>query len=126
MPTILVVDDEPEVRGMAKTALERAGYALVIEANSGNDALEILRKGGVDFMITDLVMPNMNGLELVSSAFFGKCLPPFMVVSATIDTDTLFEFQAFGGNKFQGYLTKPYHVCELLEKVGAYLSLLEA
>ena len=63
--TILLVEDEPAVRRLARRILEKAGYR-VIEAATGLEALSILQQGDdhVDLLLTDVVMPNMNGLEL--------------------------------------------------------------
>jgi PAS domain S-box-containing protein len=64
--TILVVEDEEPVRRMARRALERCGYRI-LEARDGVEALAIARRnqGGLDLVLTDLVMPRMGGVELV-------------------------------------------------------------
>jgi nitrogen-specific signal transduction histidine kinase/ActR/RegA family two-component response regulator len=63
--SVLVVEDEPRVRGIARRALEGAGYR-VLEAESGPEALELLRRPGakVALVLTDVVLPGMNGPEL--------------------------------------------------------------
>lgn len=65
-PTILVVDDEPEMRDVCRAALAKEGY-LVIQAGDGVEALEILDRpgGGVDLVVSDAVMPRMGGRELL-------------------------------------------------------------
>lgn len=65
-PTILVVDDEPEMRDVCRAALAKEGY-LVIQAGDGLEALEILDRpgGGVDLVVSDAVMPRMGGRELL-------------------------------------------------------------
>jgi DNA-binding NtrC family response regulator len=65
-PTILVVDDEPEIRDVCRAALASEGY-LVIQASDGLEALEILDRhgGGVDLVVSDAVMPRMGGRELI-------------------------------------------------------------
>ena|SRR5688572_13908844 len=62
---ILVVDDDPGVREVAARVLERAGYA-VLQAGEGAEALQIARAhaGRLDLLLTDVVMPGMNGREL--------------------------------------------------------------
>lgn len=64
--TILVVEDESAVRNLAVTALHQFGYK-VLEAGSGTDALQVCRnlKKPVDLILTDVIMPNMSGPELV-------------------------------------------------------------
>lgn len=66
MKTILLVEDEDMLRGLIRELLEIKGYA-VLEASQGVEALELLRArgGGVDLVLTDVVMPHMSGSELV-------------------------------------------------------------
>lgn len=66
MPTILVVDDQPGVREMLRLALRRAGHDVIL-ADSGAGALEVLRARPIDVLITDLNMPGIGGLELISA-----------------------------------------------------------
>ncbi|MGE5231495.1 MAG: MASE1 domain-containing protein [Deltaproteobacteria bacterium] len=63
--SVLVVEDEPRVRGIARRALEGAGYR-VLEAESGPEALELLRRPGAEvaLVLTDVVLPGMSGPEL--------------------------------------------------------------
>jgi len=65
--TVLVVDDEPAVRHLASTMLRRAGYT-VVEANNGPEAERIAgeHKGGIDVLLTDIVMPGVRGPELAT------------------------------------------------------------
>lgn len=65
-PTILVVDDEPEMRDVCRAALASEGY-LVLQASDGVEALELLERDGspVDLVISDAVMPRMGGRELL-------------------------------------------------------------
>ena len=64
MPRILIVDDEPDLRGMVRLLLELEGYE-VVEAHHGAAALQRLGEGPVDLLITDVMMPVMNGHELI-------------------------------------------------------------
>jgi CheY-like chemotaxis protein len=61
---ILIADDESQVRGYIRTVLEDAGY-LVTEAEDGKEAVKQVRTGAVDLVITDLVMPDQEGLETI-------------------------------------------------------------
>ncbi len=65
---VLVVDDETAVRRFAARVLEREGYA-VVEARDGIEALELLAKGtiAVEVVVSDVVMPRLNGVELVQT-----------------------------------------------------------
>ena len=69
MPRILVVEDSDSMRSFVRTALEASpDYATtveVVEASSGFDALRLLPRGPYDLVITDINMPDINGLELI-------------------------------------------------------------
>jgi len=65
MARILVVDDQPEVRDILKTLLEQEGYD-VVQASDGKDALRQHSETPADLVIADLVMPGMNGLDMIS------------------------------------------------------------
>ena len=64
MRTILVVDDEPNMRFLVRVTLEGAGYE-VVEANHGAAALERVQESQPDLVVTDLMMPIMGGRELI-------------------------------------------------------------
>jgi two-component system response regulator CpxR len=71
--TILCVDDNEQSLSIRKVMLETRGYKVVTSAN-GREALEIFRKGGIDLLLTDLMMPEVDGNELIRRA---KELSPF-------------------------------------------------
>jgi two-component system, OmpR family, response regulator CpxR len=70
--TILCVDDNEQSLSIRKVMLETRGYKVLI-SNNGQEALEIFKRGGVDLVLTDLVMPGLDGTELVSQV---KALSP--------------------------------------------------
>ncbi len=61
MAKILIVDDEEHVRAALKQVLERAGYEVAVAA-TGNEGLELMRKEGADLVITDVIMPGIDGI----------------------------------------------------------------
>ncbi len=65
MARILIVEDEPDVRFMIKLIFERAGHE-VLEARHGADALQRVRAGPPDLVVTDVMMPVMDGLQLIA------------------------------------------------------------
>ena len=81
---VLIVDDEPEVRKVVRMTLEKAGYH-VLEAEDGIQAIEEIRKGEnaltLDVIITDIPMPNMNGIDLID--YYGKEWPSVPLVVLT-------------------------------------------
>ena len=64
MATILVIDDQEPIRSLLRTVLEEAGHQ-VLEASNGRRGLEVYRERSADLIITDIVMPEMDGLELM-------------------------------------------------------------
>jgi two-component system response regulator (stage 0 sporulation protein F) len=64
MATILIIDDEEPIRAVLRTTLEAAGYE-VTEAANGRQGLERYRQGPTDLAITDMLMPVMNGLDML-------------------------------------------------------------
>lgn len=64
MATILIIDDEEGIRALLRTVLEAAGYE-VTEAANGRQGLEWYRRRPTDLIITDIGMPELNGLDLI-------------------------------------------------------------
>lgn len=64
MATILIIDDEEIIRVLLRSALEAAGYE-VTEASNGHEGLERYRQRPTDLVITDILMPEMNGLDML-------------------------------------------------------------
>jgi two-component system cell cycle sensor histidine kinase/response regulator CckA len=79
---ILVVDDEVTVRRFAARVLEREGY-VVIEARDGAEALEVIQRGGTAFevVVSDIVMPRLNGVELMQALFTSHPGLPVILIS---------------------------------------------
>jgi CheY-like chemotaxis protein len=64
MESILIIDDEPQIRSMIRLVLERAGYT-VMEAADGVEGIRHFRKNPCDLIITDLIMPNKDGIGMI-------------------------------------------------------------
>ncbi len=81
---ILIVDDEPDVRSVVRRTLQKAGYE-VFEAEDGTQAVQEIQQGEnpllLDVIITDIRMPNLNGLEAIE--FFQKQFPRVPVIVLT-------------------------------------------
>jgi len=77
---VLVVDDETTVRSLVRSILEHAGYD-VLEASDAAEALEILRTNSPEVLLTDIVMPGMNGLALAAHAHQVRPLMPVIFMS---------------------------------------------
>jgi two-component system KDP operon response regulator KdpE len=113
---ILVVDDEPQIRRMLRTSLQSSGYE-VLQAANGLEALTQFESHTPDLVITDLAMPEMNGLEL-TQAIRRIAATPIIVLSVR-DTDAM-KVNALDEGA-DDYLTKPFSMPELLARVRAQM-----
>ena len=66
MPTILIIDDEEDVADAVRRVLERAGFS-VVTANAAADGIAEFERRPVDVVITDIIMPRMNGVEVIKA-----------------------------------------------------------
>jgi len=113
---ILVVDDEPQITRVLRTSLAAQGYDIRV-ANNGETALEIMKDWTPDLVITDLAMPNMDGLELCRKLRSGSQVP-IIVLSVKSEERTKVKALALGADD---YVTKPFAIGELLARVRANL-----
>lgn len=81
MSTVLVVDDEADIRLLLSSALAAAGHT-VVEAAEGEAALEAIERGGVDVVLLDLMMPVMDGWAVLWTLHDTPVHPPVIVMSA--------------------------------------------
>ena len=126
---ILVVDDQEDSRDLTEAALLSAGYADIVSAASGWEALKILDVGrgtdeppAVDVVLLDIVMPEMDGVEacarIRNDARYADL--PIIMVTALDDMDTLANAFVAGASD---YITKPVNRVELVARVRAALRL---
>lgn len=115
---ILVVDDEKEIRGFLSKALTRLGGFQVELAESGEDALQKIEKKPFDLVLTDLKMPDMDGLQLISE--IGKSKPETLTMMMTGHgtIDSALEAMKRGASD---YLMKPLNLDELIVRIEKVL-----
>jgi two-component system KDP operon response regulator KdpE len=113
---ILVVDDEPQITRVLGTSLSSQGYDIRA-ANDGETALEIMKDWTPDLVITDLSMPNMDGLELCRRLRTGTQIP-IIVLSVRGEEKTKVQALDAGADD---YVTKPFGFEELLARIRANL-----
>lgn len=116
MARILVVDDEDLVRSLLKTILERQGYAVVAAAD-GEEGRALLEAGGFDLLVTDLIMPGREGLELIQEVARDYPGLPIIAISGggrMGAVNTLQMARMFGASRT---LAKPLRAEELIEAV---------
>jgi CheY-like chemotaxis protein len=113
--TIMVVDDDPDVREVAVSSLESLGYHM-LAAENGPAALDLLaRSGPVDLLIVDMAMPGMNGVELIRRARERQGDLRAMLVTGYAD------IAAFAPAECDLVLQKPYRLERLAENVAVAL-----
>ncbi|HTA24159.1 MAG TPA: response regulator transcription factor [Terriglobales bacterium] len=113
---ILVVDDEPQITRVLRTSLSSQGYDIRV-ANDGETALEIMKDWTPDLVVTDLSMPNMDGLELCRRLRVASQVP-IIVLSVRGEERTKVQALDAGADD---YVTKPFGIEELLARVRAAL-----
>jgi two-component system KDP operon response regulator KdpE len=113
---ILVVDDEPRITLVLRSGLSKHGYDIRVAAE-GESALELFNAWSPDVVITDLSMPNMNGLELCRRLRETSKVP-IIVLSVKEDESVKIEALDAGADD---YVTKPFGIGELLARVRAVL-----
>jgi two-component system KDP operon response regulator KdpE len=113
---ILVVEDEPEITLVLRSGLTKHGYDVRVAAE-GEAALDLFQAWTPDLVITDLSMPNMNGLQLCQE-LRKRSNVPIIILSVKGDEATKVETLDAGADD---YLTKPFGMEELLARVRATL-----
>ena len=117
--TVLIVDDARVMRQACMMALKSAGFR-VVEAENGVDALEKVKGEQIDFVVTDLNMPQMDGIELIKNL---RQIPefkfvPILVLSTISQQEKVMEGKAAGAT---GWIYKPFKQMELLQTVKKLL-----
>ncbi len=115
MKKILVTEDSPAMRSFLVATIEAMGGYSVIEAKNGFDALRLLPREQVDLIITDINMPDINGLELISYVRNNpnyRSIPLFIISTESSDKDRE-RGMALGADE---YLVKPF-LPEMLRKL---------
>jgi DNA-binding response OmpR family regulator len=115
-PRILIVEDEPQLRGLLRLYLERAGYN-VADAGDGDTALAAFAADGADLVVLDLMLPGMQG-EAVLQALREEANVPILITSAKRSDAERIAGLRLGADD---YLAKPFNPHELTARVAAIL-----
>jgi CheY-like chemotaxis protein len=116
--TILIADDDSDIREILRHTLERAGY-VTAEAANGSEALSALRTMQFDLLITDLAMPERDGLELLEVLRYEQLAPKVIAMSGAWDGVCLPAAAKLGA---QAALPKPWRAEALLDTVRTVLA----
>ena len=117
MNRILIVEDDVELRQLFARVLEKNGYQ-VVTAEDGAEALRILGRGYVDLIISDIMMPVMDGNALVRALREDGVKTPVLMITAKSTLDDMREGFLSGTDD---YMVKPVNVNEMVLRVGALL-----
>ena len=121
MNKILLVDDEIEITEINKRYLEQGGYDIEI-ANDGKEALEKYKRNKYSLIITDIMMPNMDGYDLISEVQYLDAEQPFLFITAkTTEPDKIYAL-SMGADD---YIVKPFSPRELVLRVRNILRRIE-
>ena len=118
---ILIVDDFATMRRIARQILQSLGFVNVDEAEDGKEALASIRSQQFDLVLSDCNMPNMNGLELLSTLRQDSELNdiPFIVMTSSDQKESLLEMVKAGASD---YIEKPFKADVLKAKLGKFLA----
>ena len=116
--SILIVDDDPQIRRLCRTALEETGY-VVREAGNGKEALAAIEGKSFDLIVLDLSMPDMDGFEFLKVVRGDSPKLKIIVISGFLGGKMLKAARLFGGT---ATLAKPFSPDALISTVGKVLA----
>jgi DNA-binding response OmpR family regulator len=116
MATVLIVDDEPKIRELVRSYLERDGYR-VLEADTGRGALEVASRAEPDLIVLDLMLPDLSG-EAVARSIRDVASTPIIMLTAKAGEDDRVAGLRLGADD---YLVKPFSPRELVARIEAVL-----
>jgi two-component system chemotaxis response regulator CheY len=118
--TILIADDSPAMRALLVSTIEMLGDYRIVEASSGFEALRLLPREKVDLILTDINMPDINGLELISylRSNSNYLSIPVFIISTEGSQKDLEKGRLLGANE---YLIKPFAPARLQALISSYL-----
>lgn len=115
---VLIVDDDPLVLSTLRTYFSKAPHIVVVgEASDGNEALNIIAKGGIDVVLTDIHMPNMDGVELLQRIKRVDEPPRFIAITSFDTDETMLKILSFGGNGYILKTARPESIISTVEDV---------
>jgi DNA-binding response OmpR family regulator len=117
---ILIVDDEPDLTETLTVMLVNRGFVVLI-ASDGNDGLIKAKDEQPDIIILDLMMPKMDGFEMIKRLKSDEATNaiPVIILTARSDTEARFKTHRY---KADAYMVKPFHLPNLITKINELLS----
>lgn len=121
--SILVVDDNTRIRELLVGILRSAGIKRITEAANGREAWEVFNRSTFDLVLTDWMMPEMSGLDLlkkIRSADSEQKNTRVMMITASDKSEDIVSAAKW---KVNGYVVKPFTVKTILEKIDKVINL---
>lgn len=115
-PTVLVIDDEPQIRRFLRATLKASGYRLV-EATTAQEGLAYAATRQPEVILLDLGLPDLDGLEVIRRLREWTTIPIVVLSARKLEADKVAAFDA----GVDDYLTKPFGVSELLARIRVAL-----
>ncbi|MBU2512463.1 response regulator [bacterium] len=115
---ILVVDDNAKIRALIVSILRAGGFLQITEADNGANAWNIIQENNFDLILTDFMMPEMNGLDLLKKIRSGNDEmkgTPVLMITASDKPDDIVTAAKW---KVNGYILKPLRVKPFLSKIN--------
>ena len=112
--TILVADDEKEIRELLRLYLENAGYK-VIEAEDGQQALDLLRSNEIDLCLLDIMMPKMDGYHVLQELRKESNIPVVIISAKGADSEKILGLNLGADD----YMAKPFNPLEAVARVNS-------
>ncbi len=113
---VLVVDDEHSLRKLLRLYLEKEGY-VVVEAENGLDALSRLRRGGIDLALVDVMLPELDGFEVVRRIRTESAIPIILITARGEEAQRIAGLELGADD----YVVKPFSAPEVVARVRAQL-----
>lgn len=114
---LLLVDDEPAIVHMLELVLRKEGFRLIEHASTGSDAIRICRRFQPDFIVLDVMLPDLEGFEVCRQLRMTTDAPVLFLTARSSDLDKLTGF-GIGGDD---YVTKPFNPLEVAARIKAQL-----
>ena len=121
MPKLLVVDDDPRLLELLAEYLGGRGFE-VVTAPDGEKGLDLVRLGGVDLVVLDVMMPGKDGFEVCREIRKTSQVPVVMLTARGDDTDRIVGLEIGADD----YLAKPFNMDQLAARLGPWLKSIES
>ena len=114
---ILIAEDNPNLRQVLVNIIRKIGFDKILEAENGEIAWQFIQRGGVNLVLTDWAMPELDGMQLlkkIRNSDAPTCDIPFLMITAA---DTKNAIMSAGKSGVAAYVIKPFSVSTVVEKI---------